>query len=317
MKRKLILGFSIPLLLLFVGFAILYTPDKNFEELKNKYSYPDSQFLNMDGMQVHYRINGSGKTLVLLHGTSSSLNDWEKWIDIFSKKYRVVSVDLPGFGLTGPNTDGKYDRTSYLNFLNNFFQETHCDSFILCGNSFGGYLAWNYTLNHPEQVEQLVMLNPSGAPLDVSKMPIGFRLMKSPGASLFMKYITPYSVVQKTSEKVFSKPELADKAFIDRHYDLLLREGNREALIKKSAQITHDNFDDIAKIKCPTLLIWGDQDFVLPVGDAALFHEKIAHSELIIYPNVGHIPMIEIAEKSAADVESFLAKNDTLFVVAP
>src|SRR5215470_14554481 len=105
-----------------------------------------------------------GAPLVLLHGMGSSLHTWDAWSDALRSRFRVIRMDLPGFGLTGPNRQDDYRNETYLAFLDAFRSKLGLDGFALAGNSFGGQIAWSYAVAHPGQVRALVLVDPSGTP---------------------------------------------------------------------------------------------------------------------------------------------------------
>ncbi len=307
---KNLLRFVLVLLLLLVGIsAFFYQADIPAATIIEKYSYENSQFLELDGMQVHYRMNGdTGETVVLLHGTAASLHTWEGWTEELAKYYRVVSFDMPGFGLTGPEPNGVYTRERYIEFIDDVLNALHVESCHLAGNSFGGHMAWSYAAKHPEKVTKLALLNSSGYPRGDQPTPISFKLQKMVWLKPILTSITPKFLVEKSVRVVYhDDTKITDKC-VQRYYDILLREGNREGLMGKSVQITYDHADEIKHISCPTLIMWGDTDELVNVEAAPRFHTDIPNSELLIYENMGHIPMEEIPVRSAKDFMAFLQR---------
>ncbi len=130
----LIATFNVILLLVVVMIGRAYAPDRSLDELIPEYTYSDSKFVDVQGLKTHYRITGEGPNLLLLHGTASSLHTWEVWTERLKNDFRIISLDLPAFGLTGPNLDGVYDYAFYANFLEDFVQSQQLDSFYLAGN---------------------------------------------------------------------------------------------------------------------------------------------------------------------------------------
>ncbi len=312
-KKTLVILLSIILLLIIalgVFIGLNYHADGDLAELKEKYSLENSKFINIKNMPVHYTIDGTGeKTLVLLHGTGSSLHTWNSWLEEFKDYYRVIRLDLPGFGLTGPNPKGRYDRIFYSIFLETFVDKLNLGKFHLAGNSFGGYVAWNYALNHPAKVDKLILLDASGYPREDVPTPLGFRLAKDETIGSYMEKITPRYLVEKTVCDAYEDDSMASKEIVDRYFDLLLREGNRKALMLKMQHIKYDNWDKIKLIQNPTLIMWGNKDAVVPPSHAYKFHKDIKDSEFIMYDDIGHLPMEEIPERSAKDVLEFLDTN--------
>lgn len=308
--KKIILGLlAITALAICVYVVLGYKADIPVAELRAKYSYPESKFIPLDGMDVHYRITGSGPaTIVLLHGTSSSLHTWEGWTKLLNDNYRVVSMDLPAFGLTGPFPNGDYSPEHYIQFLEDLFKRLDLDTFHLAGNSFGGFLAWRYAVKHPEAVQKLVLLNASGYPRGDQPTPLGFKLASMDMMAPIVTHITPRSLVERTVKAVYYDESRIDDAVVTRYHDFLLREGNRKALIGRIQQVKHETADEVTRIQCPTLILWGDHDRVVTPEDAPKFERDIKGSKLIIYENMGHVPMEEDPERTMKDVLPFLKK---------
>lgn len=295
---------------LILGFiATSWYDDIPAEEIIDKYAYDNSKFFKLDGMNVHYRINGdTGETIVLIHGTAASLHTWEGWTNELEKKYRVISFDLPAFGITGPEPNGVYTRERYLQFIDDVLNELEVDSCYMAGNSFGGYLTWSYAVKHPEKVKKIAILNSSGYPRGDQPTPISFKMQKMEWLKPVLTRITPRSLVRKSVNVVYYDDEKVTEENITRYHELLLREGNRAGFMGKTQQIKYDYADEIKQVQCPTLIMWGDHDMLVNVEAAPRFHEDIPNSELLIYENMGHIPMEEIPAKSVADLMAFLER---------
>lgn len=294
-------------LLAIIGFgAMNFASDKSVEELTAKWAYDNSQFVDVDGMNVHYRINGSGPTLVLIHGTAASLHTWEEWTKILEKDFKVVSLDMPAFGLTGPNKTGEYTLDFYAEFLDNFLSKIGETQFSLAGNSLGGGIAWNYAANYPDKVEKLILIDASGYPMETEPT-LAFKLAKNDLTAKALLKITPKSLFVKSMKEVYHNDDLITDELIERYYDLYLRPGNRQAFIDRVQKHGTANIEKIKTIEAPTLLMWGKHDHWIPVKFAKQFQEDLPNDRLIIYEDAGHVPMEEIPEKSAMDAKNFLA----------
>ncbi len=299
--------FLVIILIIGVLIALNYKADIPVEELKTKYTLKESNWVQIQDINVHYTIDGnSEKTILILHGTGGSLHDWQEWTDILKENYRVIRLDLPGFGLTGPNPKNRYDLLFYMVFLENFVHKLQLKSFHITGNSFGAYLAWNYTLKHPQQIEKVALLNSSGYPRQNASLPIGFKLAKNKTLSPLIEKITPKSLVRKTVLAAFEDDLLVTEQLVNRYYELLLREGNRKGVSDRLQQVSYDNWRDIKNISKPTLIMWGDKDEIVPPEHAYKFHKDIAQSEFIMYNDIGHVPMQEIPSRSVNDFLKFL-----------
>ena len=290
-----------------------YAPDTDAAQMEAKYSNGASRFEVLEtGLRVHYRDEGNrnGRVIVLIHGSNASLHTWEKWIAILGKDYRIISLDLPGHGLTGKNPAGVYDNASYVDVVDRLLVKLNIDKAVIGGNSMGGGVSWLYTITHPDKVEALLLVDASGQPYAKSgEIPLGFRLMRTPVLKEAARFIAPRSIFEssvKTSMNVQSK---IDDKLIDRYWELNRYPGNREATMQRFStpnSMTPGTRETLANIKVPVLILWGARDNLIPVSSAKWFAEAIPQARVIIYPDVGHIAMEEIPQKSAADVKSWL-----------
>jgi len=299
------------ILLAIIGLAIgFYVPDRPLHSLKEDYTYSDSEFLEIEGMDVHYRRTGSGPPLLLLHGTGASLHTWEGWTNLLADSFTVISLDLPAFGLTGPHPERDYSIAAYVDFLEAFAKNLPLDSFHLAGNSLGGLIAWSYATAHPQRVEKLILVDPSGMPNE-KETPLGIRLAETPVVGQLLRYITPKPLFAKSLRDVYGDPEAVSEEVIDRYFQLFRRPGNRRAFIDRARTKHRVPTEALSSISAPTLILWGERDNWIPVEHAKLFRGLIPDSEVITYPELGHVPMEEAPEVTAADVRSFLGARSS------
>jgi pimeloyl-ACP methyl ester carboxylesterase len=180
MKTKILLYSSgAVLLLLAVLLIAFYQPDIPVNQLKEKYAVPPSQFVALGGMNVHFRDEGPAADtipIVLLHGTSSSLLTWDACTKEWSKEHRVIRMDLPGFGLTGPNPEQDYSIQNYVAFVNSFLQERNVTQCYLAGNSLGGLIAFHFAATYPDKVKKIILIDPAGYPIQNAKGSLAFTL---------------------------------------------------------------------------------------------------------------------------------------------
>jgi pimeloyl-ACP methyl ester carboxylesterase len=291
-----------------------YQKDIPVEKLIKKYANADSRFMPLMGMQVHYKNEGNqndSTPLILIHGTASSLFTWDSSVTILKEKHRIIRFDLPAFALTGPSPEKEYSMEFYEHFLDSFLIKLNIKQCILVGNSLGGNIAWRYTLKHPEQVVKLVLVDASGVPVyHQPKGAIGFKIASTPILSSFAKYITPKSLVIKSLHDVYGDKTKIKDWLETRYFDMLLRAGNREALVDRfKFNSKLDESEKIKKINIPTLIVWGDKDQLIPVENAYQFNKLIANSELDIMKGVGHVPMEEEPILFANRVSVFIDKK--------
>ena len=274
-------------------------------ELALRYGYPDSRFLEIDGMTVHYRMSGKGEPLVLLHDANSSLHTWSAWTDSLAREYQVISLDLPGFGLTGPHPQGSYSAFMYASFFDQFVRQLNLRKFHLAGNGLGAQIAWFYATEHPERLRKLILLDAPG--FEAKKSPAIQILAQTPLLNRAMWKITPRAFIRLMLEDMYADDEKVRDTLVRRHFELLLRPGNRKAFTDR-AQVSENRppVDLIENISTPTLILWGAEDTRISPEYAYEFHRKIRKALLKIYQNTGHWPQEENAAHSAADVQAFL-----------
>jgi pimeloyl-ACP methyl ester carboxylesterase len=310
---KLFKIISIGFLVLMVAVLLLYGhKDKTVNELKEKYATPPSAFMLVDGMEVHYRDEGNkadSLPLVLIHGTGSSLHTFDAWVTELKKEKRVIRMDIPAFGLTGPFPDRHYSIDHYVVFMNQFLVALGIKKCIIGGNSLGGDIAWNFTVQFPEMVQKLILIDAAGYPLASQSIPIGFRIARIPVLNKLMTFVTPRFMVKLSVENVYTDQSKVTDVLVDRYFDLTLRKGNRQALIDRLNLITDSNAVALIKnIQQPTLILWGEQDLLIPVQYATRFHNDLPNDTLVVLKNVGHVPMEESPMESLAPLMDFLKK---------
>lgn len=288
--------------------AIFFRFDRPVDELKEKYAYPKSSFVDIQGMPVHVRSVGEGMPVVLLHGTGASLHTWEGWTQELRDSFRVISLDLPAFGLTGPHPSGDYSVSTYVSFLEAFAQKMQLDSFHLAGNSFGGLIAWNYAYAHPERVGKLILIDASGFPRN-GPMPMAIQLARYPVVRDVLRYITPKILFRKSLQEVYGDPDNLKKKTINRYYELFLRTGNREAYIARARESYSVPTAPLRELSLPVMIQWGAKDSWISPENARQFDALIPNSRVIMYPELGHVPMEEDPVSTARDAKSFLLEE--------
>ncbi len=296
------------LVLLLIIANILFfsiTTDIPLKELKEKYANEESQFIEIDGMQVHYRDEGEGMPIVLIHGTGASLHTWDDWTAILKKDFRVIRLDLPAFGLTGPHPSHDYRIETYADFLDKFLIELDIDSLYLAGNSLGGNISWYYASEHHEKVKKLVLIDSSGYPPE-GKTPWVFKLARIPILNSIIRYFTPKLIIKNNLNQVYFDNNKIKPELIDRYYNLTLREGNRTAFIDRAKTDFKDYTTRLKQLYAPTLVIWGKEDIWIPISNGKRFAKDIPDAQLVILEGSGHIPMEESPMESLKPVVHFL-----------
>jgi len=306
-KQKYFLYALIILLIVLIKGAIY--SDISVEELKKEYANEDSKFIEINEMQVHFRDEGEGFPVVLVHGTASSLHTWDAWTNELKKTNRVIRMDLPAFGITGPNKNADYSIESYTTFLHSFVEKLNLEKFHLAGNSLGGNIAWNYAAEHPAKVEKLILVDASGLPTN-KEPPAIFKMAKTPVLRSLFLYVTPKMLITKNIKEVYADDDKVTDELVTRYHKMALRAGNRQAFIdraktdfKLDAKI---NTDRLKSIQTPTLLIWGAKDLWIPLDNGKRMNRILVNSKLEVLENSGHVPMEENPKESLELLKNFL-----------
>ncbi|WP_260582517.1 alpha/beta fold hydrolase [Sphingopyxis sp. PET50] len=317
MRRKRVLIPLALLLAIVVAFFALRTPDTDRDAMIAKYGSPDANFVaSPAGQRIHYRDQGKrdGPAIVLLHGSNSSLHTWEPLVQRLGGDYRIVTLDLPGHGLTGGTPDKDYGASGMMAAIDVVAAKLELDRFTLGGNSMGGWVAWRYALDHPDKIDALLLLDASGMPLRAGeKAPesnIGFRVLEYSSGRWLATRITPRSLVEISLRGSVEKQAVVDEAMIDRYWELLRFPGNREATVLRARMDREPAMADrIGGIRAPTLILFGKQDRLINASAAQTFHERIPGSEVVLLDGIGHLPMEEAPDATAAVIADFLKRR--------
>ncbi|WP_224996070.1 alpha/beta fold hydrolase [Cesiribacter sp. SM1] len=295
--------------------AHYYVPDIPVEALNKKYGVEPSDYIEVEGMQVHYRFEGlesDSVPVVLIHGTGSSLFTWNGWTEQLKDEQAILRFDLPGFGLTGPHPTGDYSIETYLEFLHILLKHLNIKKCVLAGNSIGGEIAWRYTLTYPEQVQQLILIDAAGYPLEIdeipfSDLPISYMIMRVPALRELMEMMTPPEVIRGSLEFLYGDNEKVTAELVELYFDMTCREGNREALTERMESIAQPSpWEQLSSLTLPVLVIWGGQDKLIPLQHGKRFHEDLPNSSLFVLDQAGHMPMEELPQETVAEADRFL-----------
>ncbi|HEY8949330.1 MAG TPA: alpha/beta hydrolase [Rhizomicrobium sp.] len=286
-------------------------PDIPRATLEAKYATPPSEFIMLpDGARAHVRDQGnkSGPVLVLVHGSNASLFTWEPWVARLGNDYRIVTMDLQGHGLTGAVPNGDYSQEGMVKFVDEVVTKLGISKFALGGNSMGGGVVARYAEEHPDKVRALILVDAGGEPGKMGDhVPLAFKLARMPVLNKLLLFITPRSIVKEGLNDAIVHKDIITDRMIDQYWEFARMKGSRQANAARFAlPFTNDVKEHIGDIKAPTLILWGEQDHLIPVESAYAFHKDIPGSKLIVYPATGHIPMEEVPDQSASDVRAFL-----------
>lgn len=312
--QTVVRALGVLLMLTALAVTLTHAPDRSVDSLVTRWAPPPSDFMYVKGQFVHFRDEGPRNDptpLVLVHGTAASLHTWQGWVGDLHARKRVITFDLPGFGLTGP-FGGDYPRDDYhadllARFTLDFLDALRVGRFAIGGNSLGGEVAWRVATLAPARVDRLILVDATGYAFVPDHIPVGFQLARVPVINHISEWLTPRSVVEDSVRDVYADPSRVTGALVDRYFEMMTREGNRRALNIRMREIATDLAPErIRTLKLPTLILWGAQDRLVPPVNAQHFHDDIAGSQLVVLPGLGHVPQEEDAPRSVVPVRAFL-----------
>ena len=317
-KIAIILGLSAALLA--GAFIALRTPDTDAAGMQRKYGGPKPTFAETsDGMLVHYRDQGCRNcpAIILLHGSNASLHTFEPLVDILKDRYRLISYDQPGHGLTGPHPRDDYSAQGMFDAIEAVVDATGVERFTIAGNSMGGWVAWRYVLEQPQNITSLILMDASGAPpspdAEKPKLYLGARIVQYSAGRFLVQHITPRSIIRKSILDTVADEAFVTEEMVDRYWELLRYPGNRRATALLAIADREPGYaQQLTGVAVPTLILWGEEDRVIPPHNANTFHEMIPGAKLQILDGVGHLPMEEAPARTAVAIETFLDSSQTL-----
>ncbi len=292
-----------------LGVALWTQRDIPAAELEARYGGPPSKFIIVDGVRFHYRDEGSGPVVVLLHANFSNLLDWEPWVEVLKDRYRVVRLDMTSHGLTGPDPTGDYTLPRTLKLTADFIDALGLQKVTLAGISLGGTVAIHYTAAHPERVERLVLLNPGSLEGKEKRARGGV-----PKAGYVLKYLLPRALPRFMLASGFGDPAKLPESLVDRWYDLWLREGQREAQLDRLSQYKAGDIEGLIRsLRVPVLLMWGEDNQTAAFSQSATFLELLKGAsavKFIAYPGLGHMALEEDGARLGRDVRAWLEAQE-------
>lgn len=286
--------------------GLLYTPDLPQADLEARYAAAPSAFVQAAGLRVHVRDSGpkDAPAVILLHGFGSSLHTWEPWAQALSADRRVIRFDLAGSGLSGPDPTGDYSDARSVQIIAALMDGLGVQRASLVGHSMGGRIAWRFAAAYPQRLDKLVLVAPDGFASP------GFEYGKAPevGATVrLMRYVLPRPLLTMSLKPAYADPAQMTDERATRYHELMLAPGVRGAMIQRMEQmVLPEPTPMLRSIQAPTLLLWGEQDAMIPVANAQDYLKVMPNVRLVTLPKVGHLPQEEATEASLAAVVAFL-----------
>jgi pimeloyl-ACP methyl ester carboxylesterase len=273
------------------------------------------RWTRVDGRAVNYVELGAGPPILFVHGLSGQWQNWLEQLLPFSSDHRVVAVDLPGFGQSEMPRD-KISISGYGVFVDRFMEAVGMEAAALVGNSMGGFIGAECAIKFPHRVERLVLVSAAGISIEHHRSEPLLKLLYM-GESV-AQWATARVVGRFGAMAGRPRGRKAIMWFVTPHAERLAPElvmeqargaGKPGFLPALDALTGYPIRDRLGEIKCPTLIVWGRRDLLVPVKDAYVFDELIPESRLIVYEDVGHVAMLEVPEQFNADVRAFVSEQ--------
>lgn len=312
--RRLAKVLGIVVVVLVAAFLLLRTPDTDPAAMRAKYGEPPSQVIELaDGQRVHLRDEGprDAPVIMLLHGSNSDLHTWQPWVEDLRQTYRVIRYDQIGHGLTGPARDGGYAPDAFAADVGAVADALGIGRFVLAGNSMGGSVAARFAMAHPERLLGLVLIDPGGAPIErKGGGNLAFRIAAMPGINRLAGEITPRALVERSLSQSVSNQAIVTPEAVDRYWELARYPGNRDAMLDRFTQ-PRKAFTpaQVRAIRVPTLVMWGQEDTLIPYAAAGWYMAHLPDATLASYPGVGHLPMEEAPMRTVGDLRGWLMER--------
>lgn len=262
---------------------------------------PDSQFAVVGAMRLHYKRSGRGRPVLMLHGSGSSHHGFGSVAELLSAEFDVITLDLPGFGFTGPRPDRDYRVATYVDTVAGFMAELGLERFSVVGNSLGGNIAWNLAIAEPSRVEGLVLINATGYP--EKSLPTGIRLARNPILRPLLRRWLPKRATERNLRAVVGRPSVVDEAMVDRVHAMMSLPGNRSAFVDLANTDQEDRSDLIRLVGVPTLVLRSASI------DGQHFGRDIPAAVELTHPSGGHLLPEEDPEWVAAGIRDLLVGN--------
>ncbi|TNF27662.1 MAG: alpha/beta hydrolase [Deltaproteobacteria bacterium] len=279
-----------------------------FEWVKNRHANKNegSKFVTIDGIDVHYREEGEGPTILFLHGICDSLHTWGPWVEELKKDFHVIRFDLPFFGLSRVLDDKTITKEFYPTFLESLVTHFRLKDFYLCGHSLGAWISWNYAIKNQSLLKKLILISPPGHPV---KPPFLVRATGNGFIKKLASLYTPKFLADMAIEEIFYDPSFMTEVQRSRYYEILMVEGNRKNymnVFSMMVKFAHEWPEGLHTIETETLIIWGKEDRWIPSSHASYWTKTLPHVHLEVFDRVGHVPQEENVQDTLKSFKQFL-----------
>jgi len=269
------------------------------------------QYYYNDAVILNYEIIGSGNCNILfIHGFAASLDSWNNIRDCFTESYRLILVDLKGYGNSSKPDDKAYSAQDQAVILSEFIKYLKLENLTLIGHSFGGAVSilTFFALKDNKLINKLVLIDPT---IYLEKLNISAKLLKAPLLKHIIMYLIPDRLKASfTLRFIFNKRKDTIKEKSIKFAEYLKQPGAYKAMLRSAELMVPFIYNILMpllnKIDIPVFIIWGEKDKVLPVEMGIRLNKEIKNSELAVIPECGHVPQNEAPEETARLIKNFL-----------
>ena len=288
----------------FALFAFLMQP-AGLDQARSDWMTTEDRLVQAAGQSWRVRESGpeGAPAVVLIHGFSHSLETWEPLADQLESDQRVIRFDLPGHALTGARADSAYSVEETVDQVSALLETLAPETFVLGGSSLGGLISWRYAAENPGRVDGLILISPGGYP----NLGVGEEPAPVPAQVRFYLTAAPQAGVAAATAALYADPSRLTEAQLERIGAMMRVEGVGEALVERIEQFTlPDPNPALRSIDTPTVVIWGDQDAMIPPTHGPRFAAAMGDAELVLIEDAGHMPHAEQSGAVAGAVRTFL-----------
>jgi pimeloyl-ACP methyl ester carboxylesterase len=284
-----------------------------FQDLLTKYTDPDSEFVvleGLDGIRTHYKDQGSGPAILLVHSSGGDLKDWDPWVQVLQPDYRVVRLDLPAFGLTGPVPSGNYSVERYLMLVDALMDHLGIERFAIAGASYGGLVAFRYAATRTDRITALLLSNSAGIEYGGRR---GTKERPRDRAGEFRPALRSQEDTANFLNTVINYPERVTPALVARKTDYANVIGRDcESYIAGNFYERGNPERVLSHVRAPALVMWGGDSKGLSLSTATAFAEAMTNApsvEKIVYDGAGHLIHIGRPDDTARDAKAFFDRH--------
>ena len=282
------------------------------EQIEKTYATAESRFAIIDGVKLHYKDQGRGPAVLLIHGSMGDTMDWDGWSDVLSPRYRVIRIDLPGFGLSGEIPNGNYSIDRTLSLVDGLMDMLTAEKFAIVGVSYGGPVAFRYAATRTERVSALIIMNSAG--IEMGKQPVD---EKSGKGQFYANISSDAPITQSFMEaalaRTFADPARIPPGMMQRKLDMMnVIDRGMEGDIMIKQYVRGDPERVLSHVRAPTLVLWGGAERSLSLSTADRFATALTHAKKVVKvmePGGDHFMHVEFARETATIAREFLDAN--------